>query len=90
MEVVMRTCSTGKFLLKSGSLVDALKMSKKPEDACAPTPKSSVVLAFAHAFASFAAGVAMVKSAEALRSTNTLAEGPSIKVCNVMINRGMR
>ena len=67
-------------------------LKKLPEDACAPTTKSSVVLAFAHAVASFTAGVAMAKLAEALRSTNIPAEGPEVPkiVCNSMSNRGMR
>ena len=69
-DVVMRTCSNGKLFLKSESRTDASNISKK--DACAPTPTSSVVLALAHACASFAVDVAMVKSAEASRFRNTL------------------
>jgi len=67
------------------------KKVKRPEEVCAQTPKSSVVLAFAHAFASFTAGVATVELAGALRSTSTPAEGPGpAKASNPVSSHGMR
>lgn len=65
-----RTCSNGKLSLKSDLRTDAPNMPKS--DPCAPTPTSSVVFALAHACASLAVDVAMVKSTEASSSTNTL------------------
>jgi len=66
----MHTCSNGKLSLKSDLRTNPSNMSKR--DPFAPTPTSSVVFALMHAFESFAVDVAMVKSTEASRFTNTL------------------
>ena len=83
-EVVMPTCSRGKFLLKSVSPTDASNRLKK--DACAPMPTLSVVLALVHACVISAVDVAMVKSVEASSFTNTVEETTPPKAVNPMSN----
>ena len=78
------TSSSGKDSLKSVSRTDASNRLKK--DASAPTPTLRFVPALAHACVISAVDVAIVKSAEASRFTNTVEETMPPKADSPMSN----
>jgi hypothetical protein len=84
----MRTWSSGKVALNSDFCTEESNRLKK--EPCAPTLTPSPVFAFAHVCAPLAVDVETVRSASALRFTNTFAEALPPRAVTPTSSSGMR